>query len=128
MTEKQKEFLKLAVVGQKTYEQIEVELGIPRKVFSLWWDELKDERENLSKIRKVWRLKFNETDFWKFKNWYEKTKRECYYCGITENQISELFEKGKLYTKRKRGRKLEIDRKEPDEAYDNIENLVFSCY
>ena len=132
MTELQDEYLKLAVVEQKKFDEIAQILQIDRKRVSELWGELKEPREKLSELRKIWKSKFKETknteSFWKFKEWYEKTERKCYYCGITENQISELFNKGELYTKRNRGRKLEIERLSPNEPYENLQNLVFSCY
>lgn len=132
MTELQHRYLKLAIVEQKKFDEIAQILQIDRKRVSELWDELKEPREKLSELRKIWKSKFKETinteSFWKFKEWYEKTERKCFYCGITENQISELFNKGELYTKRSRGRKLEIERLSPNEPYENLENLVFSCY
>lgn len=132
MTELQDEYLKLAVVEQKKFDEIAQILQIDRKRVSELWGELKEPREKLSELRKIWKSKFKETknteSFWKFKEWYEKTERKCFYCGITENQISELFNKGELYTKRNRGRKLEIERLSPNEPYENLQNLVFSCY
>lgn len=131
MKEKQKKFLELAIIEQKTFDEISNILKIERVLVSEWWEELKKEREYLSNLRKIWKAKFKETktaSFWKFKEWFESAEKKCYYCGITESQISLLFKKGNLYTKRNRGSKLEIDRKEPDLDYDNIENLVFSCY
>jgi len=125
-------YLKLAVVEQKKFDEIAQILQIDRKQVSELWGELKETREKLSELRKIWKSKFKETinteSFWKFKEWYEKSERKCFYCGITEKQISKLFKKGELYTKRNRGRKLEIERLSPNEPYENLENLVFSCY
>jgi len=132
MTELHKKYLKLAIVEQKKFDEIAQILQIDRKRVSELWGELKEPREKLSELRKIWKSKFEETtnteSFWKFKEWYEKTERKCFYCGITESQISELFDKGALYTKRNRGRKLEIERLSPNEPYENLKNLVFSCY
>ncbi len=132
MIDKQKKFLELAVVEQKKYSEIEDLLGIDRKTITRWWEELKEPRERLSEIRRLWKTKFKDTSsiksFWAFKNWYEKTEHKCFYCGITEEQINELFQKGKLFTKRNRGKKLEIERLSPNEPYENLNNLVFSCY
>ena len=128
MTEQQEEFLRLAVVNQLKYDDIERELGISRKTFAPWWNELKEEREYLSSIRKIWNDKCPEINFYEFKDWFEKADKKCFYCDITENEISELWEKYPNLTKRKRGKKLEIDRKEPNQPYSLINNLVYSCY
>lgn len=128
MTQQQAEFLKLVVVEQKTYEYIAQALNVPRSDLSNWWEELKTEREALAILRDVWKRKFTDMDFWHFKRWMEITPKQCYYCEITEEQIGTLWQKYPELTKRTRGRKLEIDRKKPNESYDNKENLVLCCY
>ncbi len=132
LTDIQKKYLDLAVIQLKKYDDIAKELNIDRKTVSRWWNELKEQRVKLAELRKVWKSKFKNTgdtkSFWKFKSWYDKTERKCFYCGITEEQISYLFQTGKLYTKRKRGKKLEIERLLPEQPYENLKNLVFSCY
>lgn len=132
MTDLQEKYLELVVVEQKKFDEIAQILQIDRKEVSELWDKLKEPREKLSELRKIWKSKFKEvsntSSFWEFKNWYERTERKCFYCGITEEQISKLFKSGKVYTKRNRGRKLEIERLSPNEPYENLENLVFSCY
>lgn len=132
MTKKQEQYLKLAVIEQKSYEEISKILEIDRTFVSQWWDELKVQREYLSKLRKIWKGKFENTEttesFWEFKIWYEKTEKKCFYCHITQDQLNELHDKNKVYTKRNRGRILEIERLKPEEPYSNLENCVFSCY
>lgn len=132
MIEKQDQYLKLAVIEQKSYDEITKILEIDRTLVSQWWDELKVQREYLSKLRKIWKAKFENTEttdsFWEFKNWYEKTGKKCFYCGITQEQLNELHKRKKVYTKRNRGRILEIERLKSDEPYSNLENCVFSCY
>lgn len=128
MTETQKEFLKLAVIEKLKYDEIAVKLGIERKNFAPWWDELKTERERLTEIRDKWQVKCPEIDFETFKNWYEKADKKCFYCNITEREIQGLWEKYPDLTKRNRGRKLEIERLEPNKSYRETSNLVFSCY
>lgn len=130
MTDIEKEFLNLAVIRQLKYEDIEKILSVSRKQLTQWWDDFKIERERLSKIRKIWIKKFENTDYWVFEKWYTETERKCFYCKITESEIKELKEANKIRTKRwdTRGRSLEIERKEPNKQYDNIENLIYSCY
>ena len=48
ITEQQDEFLKQAVIEQRTYEQIAQNLHVPRSTLSIWWEELKTEREALA--------------------------------------------------------------------------------
>jgi 5-methylcytosine-specific restriction endonuclease McrA len=132
MTDLENKYLKLAVIEQKKFDEICDILGIDRTEVSKYWGELKDQREYLSGLRNIWKSKFENTEttesFWEFKKWHETSEKKCFYCGITEIQINELFQKKKIYTKRNRGKKLEIERLLPNEPYNNLENLVFSCY
>ena len=116
------------MIDQLLYSEIEIKLGLPKEVFAPWWFELKEEREYLSMIRKKWRIKCPEIDFQDFKEWFENAAKKCHYCGITENEIMVLMTKYPNLTKRNRGKKLEIERKEPDKPYSITKNLVFSCY
>lgn len=128
MTDKKMEFLQLAVIDRLTYNEIQVKLKLDRKVFAPWWNELKTERDRLTLIRDKWQKKCPEVEFCDFKELYEKSDGKCYYCGITENEMSILWEKYPNLTKRNRGKKLEIDRLEPNLPYSITSNLVFSCY
>ncbi|WP_457561813.1 hypothetical protein [Caminibacter pacificus] len=51
----------------------------------------------------------------------------CEYCGITQDEVNELFNKNKIYTKRNRGYSMEIDKKEPFKGYTK-DNIVSCCY
>jgi len=130
MTTGQQTFLRLAVIEQKKYNDIEQEMGIDRLQLTKLWDELKDERELLSKIRQIWTKKCSEIDFWNFHKWYTAADRNCHYCNISEQHIKVLIDKREIQTKRlkTRGRTLEIERLEPNKPYDDTDNLVFCCY
>lgn len=133
MTERQKDFLSRAIIKQEKYETISKEMKVDRKELSKWWDELKEEREQLSAIRRLWRTKINSSgeideSFESFRKWYLTTERQCHYCEITEEQINQLWKKDSNLTKRKRGKNLEIDRKKPNDSYEDTRNLVYSCY
>ena len=59
-----KQFLRLAVIEQKKYEEIIKILGVERRPLSKWWDELKNEREEITEIRRLWvRKKFTKIQF-----------------------------------------------------------------
>ena len=79
MTDEQKTFLELAVIRQLPYDQIAEKTGIPREKFTLWWEELKEEKEKLSKIRQIWSKKCSKIDFWVFYNWYNVAVKKCFY-------------------------------------------------
>jgi len=55
---------------------------------------------------------------------YERDRRECYYCGIKEEDFIRIW--GKFYGGKTRGRKLEVDRKDNGKGY-SLENCVLSC-
>ncbi|HMQ00402.1 MAG TPA: hypothetical protein PKC24_11525 [Cyclobacteriaceae bacterium] len=130
MTEAQKTFLELAVIKQIKYKDISELLKVNQSTLSKWWDELKIEREELSELRKLWVKKFISTEFWNFKRWYDGQEKKCYYCNITKNEIKLMIAGKQIKTKRlkTRGRKLEIERRLPNNPYDSLENLVFCCY
>lgn len=130
MTNQQKEFLYLCLVEQLDYKAISVKLDIPRYTLSIWYDELKEERMKIAAIRNLWTRKKLTIPFDNFYHWYLLQEKRCIYCGITEQEIKQLLDSGKLKTKRiaTRGKKLELDRKEPDSTYDDLNNLVFACY
>ena len=128
MTNKQREFLHLAVIEKLKYNDIAEKLGLAREVFAQWWDELKTEREYLTKIRDKWQAKCPAIEFKEFMEWFENVDKKCFYCDITENEISELWEKFPNLTKRNRGKHLEIERLEPNKPYNITTNLVLSCY
>lgn len=130
MDDKQIQFLELAILDQMKYADISAKLSVDQKTLSRWWEELKPEREKLSTLRQLWKVKCETASFWDFKIWFEATEKKCHYCGITEPEIEQLILKDLIHTKRlvTRGRKLEIDRVSPNLPYDTLSNLVFCCY
>jgi hypothetical protein len=128
MTDIQKQFLELAVIKQVEFDKIPLNMDIDRKTVSLWWNELKNEREKLSELRQIWKKKFKKNDFENFFEWYDKTDKKCCYCNISEDDISILFKNNKIVAKSGRGKKLEFERKIPDLPYDDLKNLTFACY
>jgi 5-methylcytosine-specific restriction endonuclease McrA len=89
-----------------------------------------NKQKAILEIKNLWRRKKMKIPLDEFIKWYLSQDKKCFYCGITEEEIKNLLDNGKLITKRikTRGRKLELDRKAPNLSYDNIDNLVFSCY
>ena len=73
-----------------------------------------------------------------FKNWNATSnfERGCHYCGTTNEQSFQLYTetRNKINLRYdwtrggKRGRWLEIDRRDPSLPYDVLENLVWCCY
>jgi len=130
MQDRKKQFLHLAMIEQKKYSEIENILDVQRETLTQWWDDLLLEREEIAEIRQLWKNKCPDNEYRDFEEWYRKTPRECHYCQVTEVKIKKLIKASKIKTKRliTRGRKLEIERKEPNLDYDEMDNLVFACY
>src|ERR1700747_1512292 len=120
-TDLQKKFIWLAFAEKRTYSNIEKELNISRKQLSQWTKEFENEWRPLTKIKSIHSNKKIQVNFREFYNWYivKESDKKCEYCKITENQIQFLFDNDLIKTKRKRGRKLEFDRKEPDLPYND---------
>lgn len=76
-------------------------------------------------------LGFSKTTFEMFKEWFEHSDfdKGCHYCHITNERSKELFDLRPQATRGgRRGKRLELDRRNPILSYDNLENLVWSCY
>jgi len=131
MTDSQKRFLHLCVVEQITYDEISEILDVPKSTLTTWYELLRQEREEIAAIRRLWTRKNRPgTSFSHFYDWYLHQDRKCHYCGITEQEIGELLTREKLKTKRlsTRGRKLELERRNPVLPYSDLGNLTLCCY
>ena len=130
MTDPQKEFLHRHLVEGELYQTIINQMGVTRQELSLWYEELKPQRDIIASIRALWLRKQQTGNFPAFYAWYIAQKRICTYCGISEDEIKRLLEAKLLTTKRlaTRGRRLELDRRQPEAAYDDLENLTLACY
>jgi hypothetical protein len=79
---------------------------------------------------------FEVTTFEQFQNWFnlEEFKKGCSYCKLTNEQSLQLYNAQRNGLRMdgtrggKRGRRLELDRRDPNLSYDNLENLVWCCY
>lgn len=130
ITEEQEKFIWLAHAECKPFSEIEKQLNISRATLSQWERDLRPLWQEVSAIKKVHVEKKITLNFKMFHNWFKSMEqnRKCFYCGITEQQIETLMDSKKIQTKRLRGRKLELDRKDPDLSYDVLDNIVYACY
>jgi hypothetical protein len=79
---------------------------------------------------------FRNTTFEDFLNWYDEEifNQGCKYCGTTNEQSLYLYEMQRNGIRPdatrggKRGKRLELDRVNPNLPYDNLDNLVWCCY
>lgn len=124
----EQKFLRLAIVEQVKYHEIAEKHNIPLAECRRLWNDLESDREKLAETLRVWKSKSlkGKMDFKEFKLWHEAPKA-CHYCDINEEQLKTLWKKDPNLTKRSRGRKFEIDRKEPDGPY-TLDNIVYACY
>lgn len=74
---------------------------------------------------------FVNSTFGEFLTWHQQSNFDqgCWYCGLTNEESFQLYNMRPHATRGgKRGRRLEIDRKDPLQPYDNLPNLVWCCY
>lgn len=74
---------------------------------------------------------FVNTSFEQFQNWFniDDFGLGCHYCGTTNQKSFELYLLRPNATRGgKRGKRLELDRKDPSRPYDDLNNIVWCCY
>jgi 2-hydroxy-3-keto-5-methylthiopentenyl-1-phosphate phosphatase len=79
---------------------------------------------------------FKSTNFEQFNQWFKKEEFElgCHYCGTTNSQSIKLYNMQRSGLRfdgtrgGKRGKRLELDRKDPSKSYDELDNMVWCCY
>jgi hypothetical protein len=100
-----------------------------RKIFN-------QKKEKLDKKTLKITAGFKSTQFIEFNQWFKKEEFDlgCHYCGITNEESLRLYNMQRAGARPdatrggKRGKRLELDRKEPFKPYDDLENLVWCCY
>ena len=79
---------------------------------------------------------FKKSTFEDFENWFslETFEKGCHYCGTTNQTSYRLFvmqrngERPDATRGGKRSKRLELDRLNAFEHYDNLANIVWCCY
>lgn len=129
MTDLQRRFIWLAFADKMKYPEIAKLLDVSTKDLSTWAKKFEKEWRAISVVKNVHTRKKIGIDFKTFYEWHKTIEddKKCFYCGITESEI-ELLNNHQPLTKRLRGKNLELDRREPNLSYDDIDNLVYSCY
>lgn len=104
----------------KAEEQPEYQERTEQEIKELW------QRKKFKSLKNGNELSNTPEDFLE---WFKLQEQKCCYCGITEQEIALLHSKGHLSTKRweKRGRRLELERKNPETTYDVFDNLALAC-
>jgi len=129
-TQQQQQFLERCIFDQKKFEEIAQEMNLPPKTVSQWYVDLKDEREKMAGVRKIWLRKNKPGELKAFYNWYLSHERKCVYCGVTEDQLQKMISDKIIFSKRldTRGKTLEMERMASEESYENWDNITMSCY
>jgi hypothetical protein len=75
-------------------------------------------------------IAFDNEQLYNLFQWFDSAPKVCYYCSLPEDTFEELHYQTGHINKRfpQRGKSLEIDRKQADLPYSNIQNLVLACY
>lgn len=109
---------------------------------SKWNEEQKEilklyKREHLDKKSKKIVDGFVNVTREMFIEWFEKSNyhKGCYYCGTTNETSKKIYDSQIIYKIRpdatrgeKRMHRLELERIDPNEPYDNLENLAWACH
>lgn len=121
---------RIYTIIENEYDNIQT-LRDKNKAIDLWEKQNKavvKELKNIYKKSFSQRLSFDEFTVF-FKSDESINIRKCTYCNLSEKEASELFDKMKIYTKRKysRGRSMEVDKIDPNGLYE-ISNISLCCY
>lgn len=135
---KNKFFTEVFLNGRKYNDFLNDNLNCIKQDLSKWYEELKQEKDIvlIKRLRSLYNAKDflkNEVRFDQFYNWYLSQEQHCEYCKITQNELDILLDENNpliSYTREgRRGRKLEIDRKNSKIEYGkDLNNLVLCCY
>jgi 5-methylcytosine-specific restriction endonuclease McrA len=128
-------FLILHLIDGIHYQNISNDYGIERDILSSWWNENIEIRSVIKKANQLYNSKKSLASFTPFiklgrvafYEWYRDQDKKCHYCKTPETVLKELFEK-ELSTKRKRGKSLELERKNSTINEYSPENCVLACY
>lgn len=139
MTEE--EFYKLKIFYKVSLRQIKRDYTNFIELIKKWYkserySEIQDLKNFLSNKLKQqcknsnFEFSYTNEQLYDLFQWYESAPKICAYCGLPENKLEELNKLPNHINKRypHRGTSLEIDRKQSQLAYINIENLVLACY
>jgi hypothetical protein len=135
MTEQQ-EFFKLALLesldittkkGIGIVEEFSNKHNIPSEKLKVWFNEFKKVLTRIKGLATKEKVEgFGSAKI--FFEWYLEQPRTCYYCGIEEKVIVDLFKSKKIAPKKpawKNGT-LQIERKDPNKGYVR-ENCALAC-
>jgi 5-methylcytosine-specific restriction endonuclease McrA len=124
----QQQFIDIIYVQKRTFPEAALLLNKEIEVVRQLNKDLESHWRPVTKSFNKWKAKNVGGNFWDFHYWFINAKQCCHYCGITQLKLDELHSIGITNKRTTRGRSLEIDRKAPNEHYNNLNNLTYSCY
>lgn len=134
----QREFLIQHLIEGRSYPTIEKETGVSRIQLQQWWMNGTELRQMIQRSNQLFDSRVKNENFRAFKElgkrrffeWYESQPKTCYYCGISQEKLAKVFSysDGILFTKRGRGRVLELERIDAEENDYSPENCTLACY
>lgn len=107
-----------------------------KKIFESKQRSVRNKTNRRGEVREIINQGFETTTFEQFENWFnlETFNQGCFYCGLTNQQSLQIYNAQRNGIRidgtrgGKRGKRLEIDRRDPNLSYDNLNNLVWCCY
>lgn len=128
LSQLERDFIDMVYVQLKSFQVCSQLLKIDLAKVRQLNTELEPVWRPITKIRNTWKTKQVGGDFWDFYYWCLTAEKRCNYCGITKEDLEKLHSIGLINKRKTRGKSLEIDRKQANEKYGNIDNLTYSCY
>ncbi len=135
----QEEFLLQHLTEDKKYKEIcDEHAGMTLPQLREWWESGQELRAQIKRSNMLFDSKKGKEEFREFViagkreffAWFRMQPRICAYCGIEEQKLQRLFDHtvGNLSTKRRRGRSLELERRDSKSNEYSARNCVLACY
>ncbi len=135
----QEEFLLQHLTEGKKYKEIcDAHADVTLPELRAWWESGQELRVQIRKSNALFDSKKGKEEFSAFEkvgkraffDWFREQPRNCAYCGIAEHKLQRLFDSnsGSLSTKRRRGRSLELERRDSKSNEYSVKNCVLACY
>jgi hypothetical protein len=132
MTTKEKKnlFIEAYSFDRLTYDEFSLKYDIERAEVPILYDKTRTKTLEIQKIRDKYTSLLNrsKSDFIDFKDfyiWFTTQSNKCCYCGIKQKDLKQLFNKGKLQSKKFNGT-LHIERFDSNKPYSS-KNCGLAC-
>jgi len=128
--EKERLFIEAHSFDKLSYDEFASKYDIERAEVSILYDRTKKTTSYIQKIRDKYnsilnRSKSDFADFKEFYYWFEQQPKQCYYCGIKQNDLKKLFD-DKIIESKKFTSTLHIERFDNKKSYSKS-NCALAC-